>query len=69
MSASRKPTSTSQRQTECERLAWFAGLGLMTAFRMIDWPLALALAAGHEVTRRAHRRAVRELAEGIEAGL
>ena len=61
--------STTSRQTECERLAWFAVLGLMTALRLIEWPLWVALAVGHEVTHRAHRRAVRELAEGIEAGL
>ena len=51
------------------RLAWYAGLGLMAALKIIDWPVALAIAVGHEIAHRARGRALRELAEGIEAGI
>ena len=30
-----------------ERLAWYAGLGLMAAFELVDWELALIIGVGH----------------------
>ena len=51
-----------------ERLAWYAGLGVMAVVEVIEWPLALVIAVGHELAYRARTRALRELAEGIEAG-
>ena len=51
-----------------EHLAWYAGLTLMALFEVIEWPVALVIAVGHELARRARNRAIRELAEGIEAG-
>jgi hypothetical protein len=50
------------------RLAWYAGLALMAAFEVIDWPIAVIIAVGHEIAHRARARALRELAEGIESG-
>jgi hypothetical protein len=32
------------------RLAWFLGLGLMAALEVIEWPVALVIAVGHELT-------------------
>ena len=49
-------------------LAWFAGLGVMTALEVIEWPVALVVAASHVVANQSHKRALRELAEGTEAG-
>lgn len=49
------------------RLAWYLGLGLMAVIEVIEWPVALVLAVGHELTYRARTRALKELARGIEA--
>jgi len=51
-----------------EHLAWYAGLTLMALFEVIEWPVALVIAIGHELAHRARNKAIRELAEGIEAG-
>ncbi len=56
-----------QRAAE-RRLAWYLGLGLMAVFDVIEWPLAIVIAVGHEIAHRARTEALRELAEGIEAG-
>jgi hypothetical protein len=40
----------------------------MAAFDVIDWPIALVIALGHEIGERARTRALRKLGEGIEAG-
>jgi len=51
-----------------QRLAWYGGLALMALLEVIDWPIAIVIAVGHELTYRARTEALRELAEGIEAG-
>jgi hypothetical protein len=38
-----------------KQLALYAGLGLAAAVSVIDWPVAVAVAAGTEVARRAAR--------------
>ena len=40
----------------------------MAALEIIDWPIAIVIAVGHELAHRARTEAVRERAEGIEAG-
>jgi len=40
----------------------------MALLEVIDWPIAIVIAVGHELTYRARTEALRELAEGIEAG-
>jgi hypothetical protein len=40
----------------------------MALFEVIEWPIAVVIAVGHEISHRARSRAVRQLAEGIEAG-
>jgi hypothetical protein len=66
--AARATRAQPARRSERERLAWYCGLAAMAAFDVIDWPVAVAIAVGHEVARRAHSRSLREFAEGIEAG-
>jgi hypothetical protein len=51
-----------------DHLAWYAGLTVMALFEVIEWPLAIVIAVGHEIARRSRNKALRELAEGIEAG-
>jgi hypothetical protein len=48
-------------------LAWYAGLTLMVLFEVIEWPVALVIAVGHDIAHRARNKALRALAEGIEA--
>lgn len=50
-------------------LAWYAGLGLMGALRLIEWRLAALIAVAHTVERYGHRQRVREFVEGLDAGL
>lgn len=40
----------------------------MAALELIDWPIAIVIAVGHEIAHRARTEALRELAEGVEAG-
>ena len=51
-----------------EHLAWYAGLTLMALVEIIEWPVAVAIAVGHEIAHRSRNRALREFAEGVEAG-
>lgn len=51
-----------------ERLAWYAGLGLMAAFELVDWELALIIAVGHLITDNTHSKTIAELASGAESG-
>lgn len=39
-----------------ERLAYYAGLGVLGAVGLIEWPVAAAIAAGTVVARRGRRR-------------
>ena len=50
------------------KLAYYAGLGAMAALEFIDWPVALVIAAGHEVASRTRNSQVQEAAEGVESG-
>ena len=50
------------------RLGWYAGVAVMAIIEIIEWPLAIVMIVGHEVAHRTHRQALRDFAEGIEAG-
>jgi hypothetical protein len=49
--------------------AWYGGLGLMAALRLIEWRLAAVIAAAHTIERYGRRERLRELAGGLGAGL
>jgi Na+-transporting methylmalonyl-CoA/oxaloacetate decarboxylase beta subunit len=49
-------------------MAWFLGLGAMTAFEVIEWPVALIVGAAHAIQLRAHNQVVKQLAGGAESG-
>ena len=69
----RRSTSVqhSRRAIELSRphLGWYAGLAVMAAIEMIEWPLAIMMILGHEIAHRARSDALRDFAEGIEAGV
>jgi len=53
---------------EPQRIAWYAGLGLMAAFELVDWELALVIGIGHLIADNVRSPAVANLAEGVESG-
>ncbi len=50
------------------RIAWYAGLGAMAAFELVEWPLALLIGVTHAIETRSHDQIVEELASGVDAG-
>ena len=50
------------------RLGWYAGLAVMAIFEVIEWPLVIVMMLGHEIAHRALSEALRDFAEGVEAG-
>ncbi|WP_055494022.1 hypothetical protein [Streptomyces sp. TP-A0356] len=50
-----------------DQLAYFAGLGVLTVLDLIEWPVALAIAVGHELARSHHAKTLREFGEALEA--
>jgi len=62
------PHSRKATQRPHPRLGWYAGLAVMAAIEIIEWPLAIMMMLGHEIAHRAHSRALRDFAEGVEAG-
>ena len=52
-----------------EHLAFYAGLGVLAAAEVIEWPVAAVLAAGHVLVGLTHRPALRALGEAVDEGL
>lgn len=52
-----------------EHLAFYVGLGALAAAEIIEWPVAVALAAGHVLIGLTHRPALKELGEALDEGL
>ncbi|RVW02712.1 hypothetical protein [Rhodococcus xishaensis] len=50
-----------------DQLAYFAALGLLAAFEVIDWPVAVAIAAGHVLAEDHRHRTLREVGEALES--
>jgi hypothetical protein len=48
-----------------ERVAYLAGLGLLAAAEIIDWPLAVVIAAGHLLADQQRSRLLRGLGEAF----
>jgi hypothetical protein len=49
-----------------DQLAFFAGLGLLAALEVIEWPVALAVAVGHQLAHSRHGRVLREFGDALE---
>jgi hypothetical protein len=50
------------------RFGWYVGVTMMAIVEIIEWPLAILMMVGHEIAHRAHSQALRDFAEGVEAG-
>ena len=49
-----------------DQLAYYGGLAALAAFELIDWPVALVIAAGHIMASSHHNRLLEELGEAME---
>ncbi len=49
-----------------EQLAYYGGLAVLAAFDLIEWPVALVIAAGHLIASNSHNRLVERLGEAME---
>lgn len=49
-----------------EQLAYFGGLAALAALELIDWPVALVIAAGHVLASNHHNKLLEELGEAME---
>lgn len=49
-----------------EQLAYFGGLALLAAFEIIDWPVAVAVAAGHILASNHSNEVLEQLGEALE---
>jgi hypothetical protein len=49
-----------------EQLAYYGGLAALAAFEIIEWPVALVIAAGHLLASNHRNRILEELGEAME---
>ncbi|MHA6793502.1 hypothetical protein ACVGVM_08290 [Pseudonocardia bannensis] len=49
-----------------EKLAFYAGLGLLAVFEIVEWPIALTVAAGHVLADQQHWRLAQGVGEALE---
>lgn len=49
-----------------EQLAFYGTLGALAAVEIIEWPVALVLAAGHALIHNEHNRVAQEIGEALE---
>ena len=47
-------------------MAFYAGVGALVALELMEWPAAVALAAGHALLNQHHNRALEEFGEALE---
>jgi hypothetical protein len=50
-----------------EQMAYYGGLAALAAFELIDWPVAMVIAAGHILASNHHNRMLEELGEAMES--
>lgn len=63
--STRQTPEPSTLDTDLARVAWYAGLGALVAFEVIEWPIAALLAASHFIEHNARHAIVRQLTEGL----
>ncbi len=49
-----------------EHLAYYGALGALVALELIEWPIALAIAAGHVLIENQHSQVARDVGEALE---
>jgi hypothetical protein len=49
-----------------DQLAYYAALAGLAALEIIDWPIALAIGAGHALVSSQHHKVAQEIGEALE---
>lgn len=49
-----------------EQLAYYGALGALAAAEIIEWPVAVVLAAGHWLAQDQHNRVAHQIGEALE---
>jgi hypothetical protein len=49
-----------------EQLAYFGGLAALAGLELIDWPVAVVIAAGHLLASNHHNKILEELGDAME---
>ena len=49
-----------------EQVAYYGALGALAALEIIEWPVALAIAAGHALAQNQHSHVVEEIGKALE---
>ncbi|MFJ8108974.1 hypothetical protein [Streptomyces sp. NPDC096132] len=49
-----------------DHLAFLAGVAVLAAVDILEWPVALVLAVGHQLARNHHSKVLREFGEAME---
>ena len=50
-----------------DQLAYFGALAGLAALEIIDWPIAVAIGAGHLLASKHHSKVAQELGEALES--
>ncbi|ANS31409.1 hypothetical protein ACVH9Z_04805 [Rhodococcus opacus] len=50
-----------------EHLAFYAALGVLAALEVIEWPVAVIVAAGHVMAAEEHHRTLHEVGDALES--
>jgi len=62
----RLPVLGTVRLPEPQRLAYYAAIGALGVFGVLEWPVALVLAGGHALASDQHNRAVQQFGDALE---
>ncbi|WP_165606965.1 hypothetical protein [Mycobacterium mantenii] len=49
-----------------EHLAFYAGVGAMAVFGIMEWPVVAALVVGHTLVNAQHNKVLQALGEALE---
>ena len=60
------PVVGSMRIPRPDQLAYYGALACLAALEIIDWPIALAIGAGHAMASSHHNKVAQELGEALE---
>ncbi|NMH99887.1 hypothetical protein [Pseudonocardia acidicola] len=50
-----------------EKVAFYAGIGVLAALGLVEWPIALIITVGHVLADQQHFRLARGVGEALEA--
>lgn len=57
---------TSFSLPQADQLAYFAGVGGLACFGLLEWPVAAVLVLGHVLAQERHNTMLREFGEALE---